>query len=85
MYRGAEAEPPAGGITEGTPKPGVMPVGVDWAQEASAVPVHHLAEKVTAELKLPREVTVRVVLASEVPETFGALRKVGVAEMEKSL
>ena len=79
-----EIEPLAGGVMGVAEKLEVRPVGVDWLQEASAVLVHHLAERVTAELKLFRELTVTVVWGSEVPETFGPLREVDEAEIVKS-
>jgi len=77
-------EPLAGGVMGVAEKLGVRPAGVDWLQVVSAVPVHHLAERVTAELKLLRELTVIVVWGSEVPETLGPLREVGEAEIVKS-
>ncbi len=77
-------EPLAGGVMVLGEKLRVRPVGVVWTQTVSPVFKHHMAERVTAELKLFTEVTIMVELASEVPEVLGLLRVVDAAEIEKS-
>ena len=83
-YRIEVVEPLAGGVIGLDEKLGVRPEGVNWTQTVSPVLKHHMAERVTAELKLFIEVTVMVVLASEVPEILGDLREVSAGEIEKS-
>ena len=59
-------EPLTGGVTDAGAKEGVAPEGADWLQVVSPVPVHHLRERPTSELKPLIEVMV-IVDGWEVP------------------